>query len=144
MTNSNVTWISVAGAHKSYLFEKKAGSEISLIEEIHANLDEEHEKPGRTFNSLGSTRHAIEPHTDRREVERQDFSKKILENLSEGSKQNKFTKLILIAEPKMLGILKEHLDKNLATKLQHSFPKNLAEMEIHEIKEHVLELLNTI
>ena len=123
MTNLNGTWIAVVGGHKSYLFEKTKKAEISLIQEIHADLDEQHEKPGRTFNSTGNTRHAIEPHTDRREVERQDFSKRILENLSEGLKQNKFEKLILIAEPKMLGILNQHLDKNLASKIQESFPK---------------------
>jgi protein required for attachment to host cells len=140
MANFSVTWIAVVGAHKAYFFEKTTKENLSLVKEITADLDEEHEKPGRTFNSVGSVRHAIEPHTDRREVERQDFSTKVLENLSDGLNHNKFAKLVLIADPKMLGIINNSLDKNLASKLQKSFPKNLAEMEINEIREHICHL----
>jgi len=141
MTNSTVRWIAVIGSHKAYFFEKTNKPKLSLIQEIIADLDEEHNKPGRTFDSMGSARHGIEPHTDRREVERQDFSAKILEILCEGSRQNKFEKFILIADPKMLGIINHHLDKHLAAKLEKSFPKNFAEMEFNEIKEHVLGMI---
>jgi protein required for attachment to host cells len=144
MKTPSVTWIVVAGAHKSYLFERTKKFEISLIDEIHADLDEQHEKPGRVFDSnAGGARHAIEPHTDRREVERQNFSRKIISYLERGSKKDKFKRFILFAEPKMLGILNRHLDGNLASKMSKSFPKNFAEMEVSEIEERVLELLNS-
>ena len=143
MTNIKTTWIAVAGAHKAYFFEKGAKKKISLFQKITAELDEEHSKPGRAFNNIvtgntiGSGRHAIDPHTDRREVEKQDFANRVTKNLSDGSKQNKFQKLIVIAEPKMLGLINRSLDKNLTAKMQKSLPKDIAEMRLSEIREYV-------
>jgi len=141
MANFSLTWIAVVGGRKAYIFELGSKKNLSLVKEIIADLDEVHEKPGRTHDSMGSGRHAIEPHTDRREVEKKDFAAKILENLSQDSKQNQFERLILISDPKMLGLINNNLDKNLIAKVQKSFSKNLAEMEISEIEKAVLEMV---
>ncbi|MCE3254865.1 MAG: uncharacterized protein K0R25_359 [Rickettsiaceae bacterium] len=137
-----MTWIAVIGAHKAYFFKRTIATKPTLIEEIEAELDREHEKPGRTFDSMGAGRHAVEPHTDYHQIEKQEFATKILEVLSNGSRHNKFEKLILIADPKMLGIINNHLDKDLASKVQESFPKNFAEMEIREIEEHIADMID--
>ncbi len=114
-----ITWIVAADSHKAYFFKKTNSQkpDLAMIHELEAKLDNDHDHPGRTFDSMGTTRHAIEPHTDPRELEKQRFAHDVSNFLDDISKHSNFDNLIIIASPKLLGILDKKLDKQIHKKL---------------------------
>ena len=82
-------------------------------------------------------RHAIEPHTDPKEVEQQHFAHEVVSFIDHAFKQNEFEDLILIAPPKMLGVLNNDLDDQLLKRVVKKIDKNITEMKINELEEYL-------
>lgn len=134
-----ISLLVIANAHEAKIFEKVGHEKITLnfICNIEAELDSNHEKAGRTFNSTGSIRHGIEPHTDRRQVEKHEFAKKISKTLEELEKETYFDGLILMASHKMLEEIDNSLNHQLKEKITHKLAKDLTEYTTEEIKEYL-------
>ena len=148
LTKPKTSLVVVADSKKARIFEKIGHKknnkkfDLNIICEIDAELDSQHEKPGRTFNSIGSLsmgslRHAIEPHTDRRQVEKHKFAEKISNNLAELEKDISFDSLILIASHKVLEEIEKTLTDQLGQKTTHKLAKNLVAFADNEIKEYL-------
>lgn len=137
MNKNTITWVVVADAHSARIFSKIKKEPLALIHQLSADLDFEHKKPGRTFNSTGSLRHAVEPHTDPKDVEKQHFVEKIIPILKSASNNNEFEDLILVASPKMLGILGNNLGEQLTKKLVAKLDKNITSMKDGEIEDYL-------
>lgn len=133
------TFVIIASAKEAKIFEKIGDKnfDLNLLCDIEAELDSNHEKPGRSFESVGALRHGIEPHTDRREVERHKFAKKISDSLSQLQKEKHCDGLILFASHKMLEELDHALDHELKKKIIHKMAKELMEFTNHELKEYI-------
>lgn len=129
----------IANSHEAKIFEKIGDKkfDLNLICEITADLDSNHEKPGRTFNSTGSIRHGIEPHTDRRQVEKHKFAEKISETLFELDKEKHCDGLILMASHKVLEEIDKTLSHQLKQKITHKLAKDLIEFRDNELKEYL-------
>jgi protein required for attachment to host cells len=110
--------------------------EPQLIKEIKFE-SEPNDKPGRTFDSFGSGRHAIEPHTDIKDVERQHFAHEISHFLCESVNCDQYDELILIAPHKMLNFLFEALDKKTQLKVSHKVHKNITEFHPHDLRKYL-------
>lgn len=129
----------IANAHEAKIFEKIGDKifDLNLLKEINAELDSNHEKPGRTFNSTGYIRHGIEPHTDRREVERHKFAAEISHFATELEKTNHYDGIIVIASHKILAELEATLDNQLQKKITHRLAKDLHEFSNTELKKYL-------
>jgi len=138
-----VTWIVVADSHKALLFKKtnEQNSKISLVHTLEAHLDIYHKIPGRTFNSTGNERHSVEPHTDPRDLEKQNFAHEITEMLTDVFRHSSLDNLVLIAPPKLIGMLDRDLDKQVHKKLTHKLSKDIMDKKIDEIKDYIDEIL---
>lgn len=137
-----ISLVVIADSQEAKIFEKIGDKEfdLNLISELKADLDSNHEKPGRTFNSTGSLRHGIEPHTDRRQVEKHKFAEKISETLFELEKAKHVDGLILLASHKVLEEIRKTLDHQLQTKITHKLAKDLIEYTPNELKEYLKNL----
>ncbi len=144
MKKEIITWIVALDAKHAHILQKNhlLRPKIKLIKEINSEPNLEHQKPGRTFDSMGFGRHAIEPHTDPRQVERQHFVTKIIEILEEGLKNHQFEKLITIASPKMLGLMTRHLTRQLSQKLIYKLPKNILNSKIANVEKYINEVID--
>lgn len=132
-----ISFIVVASSQEARIFEKIGNkNELKLIGEVTAELDSNHEKPGRTFGSMNSLRHGIEPRTDRREVERHKFAKKIFETLLELEKEKPSDKLILVASHKMLQEIEQTLNAQLTQKVTQKLAKDLDKFTDAEVTEY--------
>lgn len=141
-----ILWVLAVNAHKAKIFEKNyktADGEkpvLRLIHEAEAELDTNHEKPTSTHNSSGTLRHGVEPHTDRRDVEKQKFAAQISKTLENAENNHQFESLILLASPQMLGILEKSLDARIQNKITQKLPKNILDFKPHEIEEYLAEM----
>ena len=137
--NKSISLLVIADSQEAKIFEKIGDKNFDLhfISKIEAELDSNHEKPGRTFNSTGSIRHAIEPHTDRRQVEKHKFAEKISHALVELEKEKHFEGFILLASNKMLEELDHTLSEQLKHKITHKLAKDLIEFSTADLKEYL-------
>jgi protein required for attachment to host cells len=123
-------------------FLKRQNRHLAHVEDTH-HPDEfplfkdpgEH-KPGVSLHSGPSSEsHLYEPHTSRKEVERDYFSRKIAERIN--TLYDAFDELILVAPAKLLGNLRSHLNPLVHKKIKQEVPKDFTKLSMGEIYEHL-------
>lgn len=138
------TWILIADATRARLLRNEgpgrgvqpvSGTELEGINlpgrEIMAD------RPGRTFDSVGLGRHAKEPRTDPREVERVRFTREIADALEEGLKRGAYDRLVLVAPPRTLGQLRAELPKAVRDRVSVELDKDLVHVPDHDLPDHL-------
>jgi protein required for attachment to host cells len=99
------------------------------------------DRPGRAFERVGDVRHAMEPAVDPKRQEATKFAKEISEYLTRRRQRRRFDKLILVAAPQFLGLLRKALDPATAKRVRQEISKNLVQYEAEEIRQHLPERL---
>ncbi|MFK2905041.1 host attachment protein [Dyella ginsengisoli] len=126
------TWILVADAARARLFEATGRSEPWQEVACFANPDGRApgrhattERAPRVNESMGSARHAIEPHTTLRDKSTDQFAHMLGDALQRGHDDHRYQHLVLVAPPRFLGALHGALDKQVAGcvsgEIQHDF-----------------------
>lgn len=64
------------------------------------------DKPGRVVHPAG-WQSAVEPHEDADHLESRRFASELVEDLERGRQERRFDRLIVVAPPKFLGVLRE-------------------------------------
>ena len=138
------TWILSANRSSASLFESDwPGNSMRRIQDIPhpqgrmQNKDIDTDKPGRVFDSFGEGRHSTSPKQEPTEHIAQQFALDLAELLNKGRLTNAYNKLVLIAEPKFLGILRAALDKNTASLVVQSVNKELLDVKEEDLAEYL-------
>ena len=137
------TWVLSANRSSASLFENDwPGKSMRRIQDIpHPQgrmqiKDIDTDKPGRVFDSFGQGRHSTSHKQEPTEHIAQQFALELAEMLNKGRLTNAYDKLILIAEPKFLGILRAALDKNTASLVVQSVNKELLDVKEGDLAEY--------
>jgi len=138
------TWILVAESSRAKIFEQE--SPRGDLREMEAfdhsasrmnDVDLVSSAPGRTFDSKGMARHSIEPETDPKVNEAHIFAHLLAQRLNKDLENHHFNKLVVIAPPEFLGILRDsfsaHVNKIIAAEIN----KNLVRESAEKIQEHL-------
>lgn len=99
------------------------------------------DKPGRSFDSAGQGRHAMEQELDATQVEAIRFAKELCEYLQEQAGSGAFDKLVLAAAPEFLGLLRDNLDKMVREKISAEVDKDLVGESPDEIRKSLPDFL---
>lgn len=94
--------------------------------------------PGRAFDSMGSGRHAMEPNTGVKEEQRRRFVKEMVERLQTGHTKNGFEKLVLLAAPAVLGVIRKTLTTDLAKIVVKEIPKDVIGQGVDKIQSQLV------
>ncbi len=140
--NPEFEWALVADAQHCRILERQVplGRWHELPEEaieIHNRPSRERgtERPGRTHESAGSARHAIEPKTDPHREAKHDFARHLAERLE--AQANRYVRLLLVAPPSFLGDLRELLGDEARKRLAGSLDKDLTRHALADIAGHL-------
>ncbi len=95
------------------------------------------DRPGRSFDSRGDGRHAMEPGHSAREHEATAFAKRVCERLEEARLAGSVDKLVLVAAPRFLGHMRASLSKGTQGIVALSIDKELTQASPDEIAEHL-------
>jgi len=146
----NATWILVADSSRAKIFI--AETSTSPLEEIEA-LDHpegrQHEQlltsdlPGRNAGSA-SSRHALDDETPPKQQEAIGFAKKITKRLDEARKDHLYGRLIIVAAPAFLGLLRENINADIKKIVTWELDKNLTNESKDTIREHLPKVLPSI
>jgi protein required for attachment to host cells len=146
MTN---TWVVAADHARARVFQTESSSaplvEIDTL--VHAegrmhDRDITSDLPGKVKNPGGhGGGHAFEQETDPKKHEADVFAGEIVHYLGEAHNANRFDRLIVIAEPSVLGLIRQHMPNPLNALVSLELDKNLAGMTAAEIRDHLPEYL---
>lgn len=142
------TWILVADESRARVFAaQQANGELSELRSFTHPAGRAHgrdittERPPSTFESVGSARHAIEPHTDRETVEAGRFAQQLVSFLESGRLAHEFQRLVLVAAPRFLGVLRAELSGSLRNLVVLDLAKEVTHEDADAIRERVAEVL---
>lgn len=140
----NTTWILVAHRSGARLFENFGpGKGLKLLEDLPhpegrlKNSEIDSDRPGRAFDNFGGARHSMS--TERAPIERvaQRFAKELSEKLVKGRVQNRYKKLVLVAEPRFLGELRNSLDSPTTALVSATLAKDLGGIMTQDLPQHL-------
>ncbi|MCK6454243.1 MAG: host attachment protein [Alphaproteobacteria bacterium] len=140
-------WILVADAARARVFRlERPGSRLApaLDRELVADNVPSHElasdRPGRSFDSAGQGRHAMEPPTDPKRYEKQRFARQVVELLDAQRRHNAFARLAVVAAPQMLGDLRAAMADELRKIVELEIAKDFSKLSSDQIEQHLQEL----
>ena len=112
-----------------------------LIEELHEAIprgrDIVTDRPGRTFDRMGSHRHATEPSSDPRRVAKRRFADRVAEKVTEALDQGRCSAFVLVAPPGFLGDLRRALPGRVLNTVEKVIPKDLTTLDLFSLEERV-------
>ncbi|MGZ5959005.1 MAG: host attachment protein [Myxococcaceae bacterium] len=133
-TGQGTTWVLVAdGRHARVLEVEDAG----LPPRLRSTVQPPPPEGGSHPPEHGWT-HGPDPHP---EHERQRFVHALVQMLEHGAAENRFRNLVLVAEPHMLGLLRDALPRGLADRLRKSIAKDWTHLPDTELAEQVRPLV---
>lgn len=142
------TWILIADATRARVFEhhRSMQSFELVFEDDRPELRDpdwmrESDRPGRVHDSVGQGRHAMQPQTTPDERDREQFARDLIERLTLGVNEHRFSQLLLVAPPAMLGALRNLLDQGLRERVIAELDKDLTKLPAHELPEHLAQWL---
>lgn len=143
------TWVLVAnGAEARVLVGTGSGKGLSVLPDavfkgLHRSGTELFsDRPGRSYDSHGQGRHAMEPGTTAAEQEREVFLRKLAHWLGEAEGKGSFDRLVIAAAPKALGLLRRALPHAVRDKVVCELDRDLThatpQAVVESLKDRVL------
>lgn len=142
------TWILVADGGRARILEAAGrGKGVHLVSGLEASLDnppshlQGRDRPGRVHESVGYTRHAVEPKQDPHRVMEADFASQLAETLGNYAASKSFDRLVLVAPPTMLGELRKALPPDAREKVAAEIDKDLTHVGDDDIPSHIEDVI---
>ena len=99
------------------------------------------DRPGRTFDSAGAHRHAMEPHSDPQREAKRSFAAELVAKLQDELQDQAFDRLVLVAAPATLGDIRKALPKPLLAVVYAEIAKDLVHIPNQELGDHLADVL---
>jgi len=131
--------IAVVDLNKLRLYEAQSIKITEQIEELPLAVHKAHRHQQGAYQSGGGSAptagSAFEPHTSGKDLELLETAKIVASHLDKKVVQDhKYKELIVIADPKLLGHLKQKFSKNLKKVITKEIPKDFAHHEAEDIE----------
>ncbi|MEH6397341.1 MULTISPECIES: host attachment protein [Alteromonadales] len=142
------SWILVADSAHARLFNaetaKSALNEIKSM--IHPESRQHEQKltsdlPGRQAGGATFSHHAVGGKTEPKEYEAVEFARDICRYLEAEYNAQKFSQLIVVAEPQFLGNLRKVMSDNVAKLITLEIDKDIVKQDIATIRGHLPTIL---
>jgi protein required for attachment to host cells len=136
-------WVVVCDGAKALILENAGDATFPNLKtrEVHEQDDAKtHEQgtdaPGRTFQSVGSKRSAVEQ-TDWHDQAEQRFLIELAKRLDAAVTAGETKSIIIVAPPRALGVLRQAYPNALREAVKAEIDKDYVKMPVHEIEKHL-------
>ena len=136
------TWVLVADSSCAKIFKTDGRDifhEVADLVHFQSKMHEQEitsDLPG-SHAGKGGSRHSFEGQTGIKEYEATNFAREISEQLETGHNKSQFDKLLIVAPPTFLGVLRKTIKPNIAKLVTHEINKDLVKFSTSEIKSHL-------
>jgi protein required for attachment to host cells len=144
----STTFVTVAQRAKARLFRHDGpGKGLTEVRDLAHPASRAHgtdidtDRPGRVHDRYGPGRHAMAKEEPPKEHEARQFAQQVAEAIREYRTKEGFDRLILVAEPRFLGMLRESLDDATAKLIDGELHKEITDSKQQEIEQHLSEVL---
>jgi protein required for attachment to host cells len=133
---TGVTWVVVADSGRVDIYSRQ--KRFSPLESVQRLTEPEarlkaHElasdAPGRSFDSHGQGRHAMEPDQSAKEHLRESFVRRISDVLESAHNEGRFQQLVIVAAPAVLGALRQQLSQAVQKQVVAEIDKNMTDQD---------------
>lgn len=139
-----VTWVLVADSSRARIFSKNGRDplmEVSGFIHPESRLHEQaltSDLPGSASSRVGNERHGVGSAKVRpKRHEAITFSKQVTDHLESARTDGKFHRLLVIAPPAFLGMLRDQFGPALAGLVADEVNKNLVSARVEEIRDQL-------
>ncbi len=142
------TWILAANRSGAKVYQHTTPGSLALVRAIDNPdgrlLDRElvSDREGRTFESNSPRRSAADPQVDPARHEAMTFARSLAAVLDAGRVAHSFEQLVLMAEPRFMGLLRDALDRRTAATVVGSVTSELTNAPERDVKAHLRDLIN--
>lgn len=137
------SWVAVCDGANALFFRNDGDAELlnlrpmeTLRESAPATHELGTDRPGRSYQSLGSGRSAVES-PDHHAALEEAFLKKVADYLHTQRHANAYSELILVAPPRALGLLREFLAADVRGSVKAELAKDLTHLPTDAIERHL-------
>jgi protein required for attachment to host cells len=99
--------------------------------------DLESDRPGRVLSSVTSGRSDVGGDRSARRSSHEDFARRIAERIERGRNAHEFDRLVLIAGPRMLGLIRDAMSAPARQLVVAEVAKDLVHSDEQAIREHL-------
>ncbi len=140
----SMAWVVVADAARARIFS--SGQNTSTLKELETLAHPEgrmHEQklvsdlPGRRHGASVGGQHSVGDEVEPKKQEAINFARSIADHLDKARAENKFSKLIIIAAPAMLGMLRDSISNETEKLLVEEIDKDLTQHSEEDIRKHL-------
>jgi len=140
----SATWVLVAESSRAkvYLATDRSATLVEIHDLVHpaSRLHEGDlvsDTPGSDGGGVGQGRHVLDAETTARAHESLRFAKELAERLDRGRTEGAFGRLVLIAPPAFLGLLRDSLSKEVKDLVSQEVNKNLVQQPSEVIRTYL-------
>ena len=126
------TWIVVASRDEVRIFSRKGQEHLILERDIGNPLgrlkerDLVSDKQGASTDNRMRARQSYSTEESARERALKDFYREVCDQLDRALSKHQFSKLVLVAEPRLLGYIRGIVAKNVHRAISQEIPKDLS------------------
>lgn len=140
---SNGTWVLIADGEKALFLENQGDDDYPFLEVFREesqdnppDREQSANRPGRFQDGPGPHRSAVDD-TDWHELAKDRFAADLADLLYKKAHANKFERIVLVADPKTLGELRDQLHQAVTDKVVGEVAKTLTNHPVDEIEKIV-------
>ncbi|MEL7133176.1 MAG: host attachment family protein [Pseudomonadota bacterium] len=137
------TWVVVADSEKVLFLrnltdQQDPNFEVTDVEEQDnpSDIEQSANRPGRMPDTGQGQRSALDD-TDWHELAKDRFAKDLADMLYKDAHKGAFDKLVLVASPQVLGVVRNEMHKEVSDKIVGEIPKTLTNHRVDEIEKIV-------
>jgi protein required for attachment to host cells len=140
------TWVLIADAARARVFEARgkgrglaAVQDMTLDAELAPTRDLGTDRPGRSFESVGSTRHAMESPSDLHREQKRQFARRIAEAVEERWAAKRFDRLVVVAPAVTMGDLRSSLTDGVKATVTAEVVADLTNTPTSDLSAHLAD-----
>ena len=137
-------WVLVADSSEARIYAARhMRSPLTLVDTMIHAVGRAHardlgsDSPGRVHDRMGPARHSIDAGQQVKIEERSRFAREIAERLEAAHRQKRFARLVVMAAPAFLGVLRESFHKPVTEAIVAEIPKDLVAQDPAAIQAHL-------
>ena len=137
-------WVLAAESSRAKLYsaENRTAPLVEIGDFVHPEArlregDLVSDQSGSDGGSVGQGRHVLDNKTSARDTERTEFARVLAQRLDAARKEEAFNRVVLIAPPSFLGVLRDNLSDEVMELVTEQIDKNLVQQPANEVREHL-------
>ena len=141
-------WVLVANSGQARILEMQRKpyqfqevSELTSETQHLTNKDIVSDASGRVYRTQGPGTHSMKPRSDPHEQAEEQFSRGLAEKMDKAARLGRFDRLLVVADPKTLGRLRQQMTKSVGSKIAEEVSLDLVRLPLNQLEPRLKQVL---